>query len=199
MIPLKIRAGGSRGKHSEETKRKMSVAQTGKIVSASTREKYSFRSRKYLYAFDNEKEICEKFKELKSLTLLAVQYNCTRQCIKRILNRNNINTKDILKNYVDELNVIKIFKENQSLNKTSRITKCSVWDIKIILTKNNIQFKHDCFKFTKEQEIYICDKYNKFISANEIAKEMNCSVGTITYVLKRYNIKTRGNRKNKGK
>lgn len=142
-----------------------------------------------------QKEICNMYKQGKTITEVAQYYSCSHSTIKRILKHNNIKKNVYHKsdawNYEKE--ICKIYQTtNLSTNDLGKKFECTTSTICDILTKNNIKIqkrykskKSKAWDFASD----ICKIYQTTnVSTYDLGEKFKCSNKTIERILRANNI-----------
>lgn len=198
-----IREGGSKGKLSPISKKKISKAlrgntnskdrklsithknrisqsNKGKKLTKKHRENLS-KSHLKINKKDQEK-ICELFQKNFSCVDLANKFNCTDGCIRNILKRNNISSKKMNLKKIEE-DVCQYYKKTQSIQKVAEKFNYSPPTIRRILKNKKIKVSRT--KITPEQESIIYEKYLGNHTVKQLASEFNCSEWKIRQIIKK--------------
>lgn len=201
-----IRFGGSNGKLSKSSRKKISKAligntnskgrilsiehknriaqaNTGKIQSKEQRQKSSGSHR--IFTDQQECKMCDLYKNNWTCAKIGKLFKCSDSCIKLIIKRNNIPTKrQTIKDQYN--NICDKYREFGSVRKIVRFFNCSEPTIVKILAKNNIIVSKN--KFSKREEELICEQYLYIKSSYKIAESFNCSSSTVRNILKKRGI-----------
>lgn len=85
---LNIREGGSRGKHSDESKKRMTVSQTGRKFSDATKLKQSILKRKPVFQYDLSGNILHRYESVRiAAGLLNLKHQNISACARGVIKR----------------------------------------------------------------------------------------------------------------
>lgn len=198
-----IREGGSKGKLSPISKRKISKALQGNTnskdrklstihknrISKSNKGKKLTKTHRenlskshFKIPKEDQKKICDLFINNHSCADLAKKFNCTDGCIRNILKRHNVPSKRMNLNNLEE-EICESYKKLQSIEKVAKMFSYSNPTIRKILKKRKVNVSKK--KITNRQEKIIYNKFLQKVSVKTLAEEFNCSEWKIRQIIKK--------------